>query len=471
MKVKVNHSFKYEVEHLSKTFVKEILFVDEDYDLINTINYDKHEVEIYAGYGTVEKTERLINPEKKEIKHANSRLLYDLLSCIFDVDNPYGTLVGVRPVKLIHEMLKTIPEESIVEQLLEKHRVSEEKGKLLLEIAKREAPYLEDVSETNKLSLYICIPFCPTRCLYCSFPSNDLRQKSNLVSSYLTCLHKEIDAAYENIEQYNMKVDCIYIGGGTPSILSAEEFKVLLDKLDRYFGLSRLKEVTVEAGRPDTITVEKLKVLKAFGVSRICINPQSMNQTTLSAIGRHHSVEAVKDVYEKACEQGFNTINMDLILGLPDEDLNDVKNSINAVVDLNPENITIHTLAVKTSSRLKEVLEKYNMTQSELVEEMLAYTEQTLRSHGYVPYYLYRQKNMVGNFENVGYCKPGYESLYNIRIIEEKHNILALGAGAVSKRCFPEENRFVRIANIKGIETYLERVDDVILKTNRFFKM
>lgn len=472
MRIKVNHDFKYEVEHLVKTFVEHVEFVEEDADLINTIEYFEDHAMITATYNGQTIENQLLSVELRPIKRGNNRLLYDILSDAFNHKNPYGTLVGVRPVKLIHEMLSNgFSDDEILAGLYDSHRVSDEKGQLLLEIGKREAPFLEDAMDDKKLSLYICIPFCPTRCLYCSFPSNDMRHKSNLVEDYLVCLHKEIDAAYNQMKRYGFSVDCLYIGGGTPSILSEDQFRVLFEKLDGYFNLSKLREFTVEAGRPDTITDEKLKVFKAFHVSRICINPQSMNEKTLAVIGRDHTVSSIRDIFNLAKEHQFHTINMDIILGLPDEDLEDVKNTIDELLDLEPENITVHTLAVKTSSRLKEMLDKYNMTQSDLVHDMLEYTENALREKGYVPYYLYRQKNMVGNFENVGYCKEGYESLYNIRIIEEKHNILALGAGAVSKRCYPEEDRFQRLANIKGLETYIERIDDVISKTSRFFKM
>ncbi len=471
MKVKINHEFHYEVEHLIKTFVNKVEFVDIDEELKNTITEYDDCVKVEATFNDLVFNE-VCSKNKREVKRANSRVIYDLLSKVTGKENHYGTLVGVRPVKLVHEMLDLqMDDNTISTNLYEKHRISKKKRDLLLEIGKREAPFLSDIYDESLVSLYICIPFCPTRCLYCSFPSNDMRKKGRLVGTYLECLHREIDSAYRNLILHNKKVDCIYIGGGTPSILTAEQFEELLSKLDEYFCTSNLKEFTIEAGRPDTITSEKLDVFKKYDVSRICINPQTMSEKTLKLIGRDHSVSSINSVFDMAKTYQFNSINMDLILGLPDEDLEDVKRTIDMVLKLSPENITIHTLAVKTSSRLKETLEKYNMTQSELVEAMLEYTEETVRQAGYVPYYMYRQKNMVGNFENVGYCKPGYESRYNIRIIEEKHNILALGAGAVSKRCFPSEDRFERIANIKGIEDYIKRIDDVINKGLQFFEI
>jgi len=470
MKVQFNHDFEYDVRHLLKIFGQNIE-ISETPELTSLINSKEDGHHISVALRGVRLEEVITSDNRRVIKRAHARILYDVLSNVFKKESPYGTLVGVRPVKLIHEMLRQgFSEEEMHKSLYETHRISKEKQDLLIEIGKREAPFLEDRLDLSKISLYICIPFCPTRCLYCSFPSNDMRQKGHLVEEYLKCLHHEIDVAKNRIKENNLSVDCIYIGGGTPSILSVDQFENLLSKLDGLFELKFLKEFTIEAGRPDTISPEKLSVFEKYHVSRICINPQSMNDKTLNLIGRDHSVISVDEKFKLAKTYRFNSINMDLILGLPDEDIDDVKATINHIIELNPDNITIHTLAVKTSSRLKETLEKYNMTHSELVEEMLAYADKSLRAHGYVPYYMYRQKNMVGNFENVGYCKPGKESLYNIRIIEEQHSILALGAGAVSKKCYPEEDRFDRIANIKGIEDYITRIEDVIKKSTSFFE-
>lgn len=475
MKVYINHDFKYEVEHLIKTFDQEIIWSDTPGKdvLENTISYGDI-VEVSAKYNN-HFSESIaltgdVHVDKRLIKRANARVIYDLLVSIYNKTNPWGTLVGVRPAKLVHALFEeglTVAE--VHERLYQDHRIEQSKRQLLIDVVMKERKYLDDVQK-RPLSLYLCIPFCPTRCLYCSFPSNDLKKKGKLVEPYLTSLLKEIDANYRRIKKANRQVDCIYIGGGTPSILTAEQFERLLGRLDQYFDLPSLKEFTIEAGRPDTITAEKLAVWEAFHVSRLCLNPQTMNNKTLGLIGRSHTVGAIKETFSLIRQYKFRSINMDLILGLPDEDLDDVQETLDAVVALGPENITIHTLAVKTSSRLKDKLAEYDMTQSEMVEEMLRRAEKAMASHDYYPYYMYRQKNMVGNFENVGYAKTGFESLYNMRIIEEQHDILALGAGAVSKLCFPDENRFQRIANIKGIEEYLERLDDVIEKQKTFFE-
>ncbi|MBN2796676.1 MAG: coproporphyrinogen dehydrogenase HemZ [Clostridia bacterium] len=476
MRVFVNHSFEYEVEHLIKTFEHDVEFVADaqEADLVNVIDYHDHSAYLKVVLdGEVEKNIQLGEDSyenKRLIKRNNTLLIYDVLTKHFHKTNPWGTLVGVRPGKIVQHMLDLNMAENDIDQVLyDKYRIETNKRKLLMDVAKHERPYLQDIYD-KPLSLYICIPFCPTRCLYCSFPSNDLKQKGRLLEDYLQALHHEIDAMYDLIQKNKRLVDCIYIGGGTPSVLSSQQFMILFQKLDDYFHLKTLKEFTVEAGRPDTITKEKLDVFKVFHVSRICLNPQSMHDKTLNLIGRSHSAEAILDAYELIKSYDFDSINMDLILGLPDEDIEDVKETLDAVIQLNPENITIHTLAVKTSSRLKEKLEAYHMTQSEMVESMINIAQEKMMDNGYHPYYMYRQKNMVGNFENVGYAKLGKDSLYNIRIIEEMHDILALGAGAVSKKVNPLMNRFDRIANIKGLETYLERIEDVIEKKKVFFE-
>lgn len=492
MRVLINHDFSYEVEHLIKNFIKDkIEYISEhtseiyfkniitknnnraiiETEIINSGKYKKHFEEVILSEDKHE--------SKRQLKRANARMIYDLLVEYTGKENEWGTLVGVRPVKLVHKYLdihELTPYDTndiylyIRKELKKEHRISDKKIDLLLNIARRERKFIFLDNDLDKLSIYICIPFCTTRCLYCSFPSNDLKKKGKYLDVYMECLLREIDEAFINIKKNKRVVDCIYIGGGTPSILSAEQFEVLLSKLNNYVNLELLLEFTVEAGRPDTITKEKLKILKKYFVDRICINPQTMNQRSLDLIGRSHSVSDIIDTYNLAKSFNFKSINMDLILGLPDEDLSDVRRTLEEIIKLNPENITIHTLAIKTSSRLKEHLKEYNMTLEELVKQMLSLSEKFMKDNGYFPYYMYRQKNMVGNFENVGYAKEGFESLYNMRIIEEKHDILALGAGAVSKKCFASEDRFERIANVKGIEDYIERIDDVIAKEKTFFE-
>ena len=347
--------------------------------------------------------------------------------------------------------------------LKETYHIHPEKIDLMMDVAYRERPYLVP-NDPDAISLYICIPFCPTRCLYCSFPSNDLKSKGKLLQTYLDKLNIEIETAIDHIHHLQKRVDCIYIGGGTPTSMNEKQLEQLLMTISNKLDMTLLREFTIEAGRPDTITEQKLKLMKSYGVDRICINPQSMNQETLVKIGRHHKTEDIFTVMKMARDIGFRSINMDVILGLPGETTNDAEHTIKQLVELKPENITVHTLAVKRASKLHEEIERHELTHDAIVEEMLEETNRVLRAWKYQPYYMYRQKKMIGHLENVGYALEGYESLYNMRIMEEKHSIVACGAGAVSKICEASENRFERVANFKGLEDYLNRFDEILEK-------
>lgn len=392
------------------------------------------------------------------------KVVYEILSQQFRSHSKWGILVGIRPVKIVHEMLdEWMTEDLIRMNLKEVYHIHPEKIDLMMDVAYRERPYLVP-NDPDAISLYICIPFCPTRCLYCSFPSNDLKSKGKLLQTYLDKLNIEIETAIDHIHSLKKRVDCIYIGGGTPTSMNEKQLEQLLITISNKLDMTLLREFTIEAGRPDTITEQKLKVMKSYGVDRICINPQSMNQETLVKIGRHHQTEEIITVMKMARDIGFRSINMDVILGLPGETTTDAERTIKQIVELKPENITVHTLAVKRASKLHEEIERHELTHDAIVEEMLEDTNVVLREHKYQPYYMYRQKKMIGHLENVGYALEGYESLYNMRIMEEKHSIVACGAGAVSKICEASENRFERVANFKGLEDYLNRFDEILEK-------
>lgn len=412
----------------------------------------------------VKRTLFVFSGNSKEDKVEFKRILYMLLSDYYTPLSKWGILVGIRPVKIVHELLdEGIPEDALLKILTTKYLVNEEKASLMMEIAKRERPHITPY-DPDLISLYVCIPFCPTRCLYCSFPSNDLKQKGKKVPEYLQKLEEEIRVATAHIYSIGKKIDCIYIGGGTPTSIRAVELKSLLTVISENVKMEDLKEYTVEAGRPDTIDNEKLNIMKQYGVDRICINPQTMNEETLVTIGRSHNSQSIIEVMEIARNVGFKTINMDLIMGLPGESAVHSQKTVARIMALDPENITIHTLAVKRASRLNEDRERYELAHDEIVSEMMALADQHLRNCGLTPYYMYRQKKMIGHLENVGYAKAGHESLYNMRIMEEKHSIVACGAGAVSKLCEPKENRFERVANFKGLEDYLDRFDEILAK-------
>lgn len=390
--------------------------------------------------------------------------LFKTLSQVEKSSNPYGILVGIRPVKLVHEQLmKGRTESEIEESLRSIYGIEAEKIDLMLRVARAEMPILLEPTD-NKISLYICIPFCKTRCLYCSFPANPVKQKGHLMQRYVDALCHEIKAAAEDLASRGLEVDCLYIGGGTPTALTDEQFEQLLKTVGACFDRAKIKEYTVEAGRPDTFTEAKLAAMVSANVDRICVNPQTMNDKTLVAIGRDHSADDVVAQFNALRTVSTAAVNMDLIAGLDTETAQDMAETIAKVISLRPENVTLHTLALKRASRLNEEREKHDLQQGIEVEKMVALAYTSLREAGYEPYYMYRQKQMIGNLENIGFALPGYVGLYNVRIMEERHSILALGAGAVSKLYFPEENRLERFSNTKGLEDYLNRVDEMIEK-------
>lgn len=336
-----------------------------------------------------------------------------------------------------------------------------QRGKALLaiDIAKREKRILADIHYEKGYSLYIGIPFCPTTCLYCSFTSFPIFFWKDRVGEYLTALEKEIDFVREACQ--DKILDSVYIGGGTPTTLEPEELRRLLSKVRASFDFSQVKEFTVEAGRADSITRDKLRVLKEFGVTRISVNPQTMNQETLNIIGRRHTVEQVEEAFRLAREEGFTNINMDLILGLPGETKEHVERTMEAVTRLCPDSLTVHSLAIKRASRLSLWIEENGIETLHNTDETMEIAAEGAARMNMKPYYLYRQKNMSGNFENVGYATEGNYGIYNILIMEEKQTIMALGAGTISKAVYPD-GRIERCDNVKDVALYIEKIDEMI---------
>lgn len=410
--------------------------------------------------------------DKKSLKEALKKATYDTLSAYTKRQMPWGILTGIRPTKLVHEALKSGMKDKAIDAYLEEaYKVSPNKCILMREVAKRELAILSK-NQPDEISIYIGIPFCPTRCVYCSFTAYSLEQKQKQVEPYLEALFKEISFVAK--AKANVPIRSLYIGGGTPTSLNEDQLERLLNHVAHSFNLSHIEEYTVEAGRPDTITAEKLRIMKEYGVGRISINPQSMNQKTLDAIGRKHSVAEIKEVFETARTLGHDLINMDMILGLPGETLNDVAYTLKELKALGPENITVHTMAIKRASRLKEALrddeEAVHLTEGDRIEEMLNLCEEEMHKMGLIPYYMYRQKNMLGNFENVGYAKPGTEGVYNIEIMEEAESIIALGAGGITKMVYQNGERIDRIPNVKSLEDYITRIDEMIERKREGFE-
>lgn len=393
------------------------------------------------------------------------RFLYTALQEETGITLPWGNLTGIRPTKIAMTMLdKGEGEQDVAAFLREQHFVSEEKIALAIDIAKREREILSRLHYENGYSLYIGIPFCPTTCLYCSFTSYPISAWKERVADYLTALEQEMEATARM--QQGKILDTVYIGGGTPSSLSAEELDRLITKLKDTFDFSTVQEFTVEAGRADSITEDKLRVLYRHGVSRISVNPQTMKDETLHLIGRQHTVAQVIDAFRRARKVGFDNINMDIILGLPGETKKDVEATIEAIIALAPDSLTVHSLAVKRASGLHKWIEENGVTAYNNTEETMRIAAAGARAMGMVPYYLYRQKNMSGNFENVGYSVKEKYGIYNILIMEEMQTIVALGAGSISKRVY-SDGRIERCENVKEVVQYIERIDEMIERKKR----
>lgn len=393
-------------------------------------------------------------------KNAFKRFFYLSMQEETGITLPWGNLTGIRPTKIAMTLMEQgKSEEETADYLKTMHLVSEEKTALALDIARREQEILSTLHYESGYSLYVGIPFCPTTCLYCSFTSYPIGAWKKRVGEYLDALEKEIDASAPLCR--NKILDTVYIGGGTPTSLSAQELDRLLGKLKSAFDFSLVQEFTVEAGRADSITQDKLRVLYRHGVTRISVNPQTMKQETLDLIGRRHTVEQVEEAFHLARQTGFDNINMDIILGLPGETAADVAHTIERIRALSPDALTVHSLAVKRASKLGRWIEENGATAYNNTEEIMEIAARGAAELDMVPYYLYRQKNMSGNFENVGYSRRGKYGIYNILINEEKQTIVALGAGSITKGVFPGD-RIERCENVKDVAQYIGRIDEMI---------
>lgn len=378
---------------------------------------------------------------------------------------PWGRLTGIRPVKranvFLHQGCTRLEAE---QKFAQEFGADPDRSRRAVDIACRENRLLSQ-AYPDGISLYIGIPFCPSRCVYCSFISFSVERSADLMEPYLAALEQEIHAGAEIVRRIGKRIETVYIGGGTPTTLSARQMERLLKAVHREFDLSGCKEFTVEAGRPDTVTEEKLTVMKHWGVTRISLNPQSMNQEILDRIGRRHTPEDIIAAFAMARKAGFHHINMDVIAGLPDESYPMFCHTLQELFSLEPEGITVHTMSVKRASVLKQNQEEYDLTAREVVGKMLDYAWAELEPRGYFPYYLYRQKYILGGYENTGFAKPGKECLYNVYIMEETQSILSLGAGGSTK--IVEGDRIERIFNVKEPTEYIKRVDEMIARKQK----
>ena len=446
---------KIEQEITIKSYIENNFAICEIFENENKIVNEKVKIE---------------NDEKEEIRRAIKISVYNSIQKIRNLKMPWGILTGIRPAKKINEMRENFSDIEIKNILKEKYLACDDKIKLAMDIATIEENVIKN-NNKNKISIYIGIPFCPTRCIYCSFPSYSISQYINQIDLYLDALEKEIKSLKSYIDKF--EIESIYIGGGTPTSLNEVQFERFLNIIKDNFKKPTL-EYTIEAGRADTITKNKLKLMKEFDATRISINPQTMNDKTLKLIGRNHLEDEFLNSFYLAREMGHNNINTDIILGLLEEGEKELFYTMEQLFKLNPESLTVHTLAIKRASRLKENLKEFNPNDFYTMEKMINTTKDYAEKMGMHPYYMYRQKNMLGNFENVGYCKPNLECIYNIQIMEEKQTIIAFGSGASSKFYFEKENRIERVFNVKNVEHYTSRIDEMIKRKidgfEQFFK-
>ena len=403
---------------------------------------------------------------KRQQKRALKLCVYQVMQSLFPVATPWGSLTGIRPTKLFREIAGREGEAEARRSFRELFTVSPEKQALVEEITDIQRPHIESAAAKGA-SVYLHIPFCRSRCLYCSFGA-EVAKKEGVLSEYADHLILDIQEGASLLRETGFRVRTFYFGGGTPTVLSAIELDRVLSVLEKAYGLDG-HEFTVEAGRPDTITRDKLRVMKDHSVSRISINPQTMNDKTLQAIGRFHTASDIAASFELARQEGFACINMDPIAGLPGEDAADFARTLEAVREFDPENLTVHTLAIKHSSRLKARLEEYPLPDGATVEEMVRMGAEAARQMGMRPYYMYRQKYMQGNLENVGYAKLGAECIYNIDMMEETVSILSHGAGAMTKRVYGAGERVERLPSPKDVPTWYQKQDKLFAEKKRLF--
>lgn len=449
--------YTYDAYHMVKAF-----FPNEE--IVQKVNHRQEPlVQIRAG----ECSCFSVQQEEVETKRDVTRRVYRYLAEITGKELPWGILTGIRPTKLVMQQEDHGKNsEEVSEWLRKEFYVQEDKIALATEIAQRERVLLNQLDYENGYSLYVGIPFCPSICGYCSFGSVPLKQWNGRTDLYVDALCHELEELGKRVR--GKKLDTVYMGGGTPTTLEAEQMERLLKCLETHFPMGQVLEMTVEAGRPDSITKDKLQVLRNHGINRISINPQTMHQKTLDIVGRHHTVDQIVEAYELARNMGFDNINMDLIAGLPGESVSDMEETLKMVQGLAPDSLTIHALAIKRAARFGQ--EQRKVTGGEPVEEMIRLGAKYAAEMNLLPYYLYRQKNMAGNFENVGYAKVDKAGIYNILIMEDRQTILATGAGATTKIVLKEPVRvdgkkktnIIRIENVKNVEEYVQRVDEMI---------
>ncbi|MBE6052465.1 MAG: coproporphyrinogen III oxidase [Clostridium sartagoforme] len=459
LKIKLNNlKYRYDVYQMFNIYyaLDEIKF--EEYgDYIINIEEDKISFLFNEFYRECKVSDNI----KEDIK----RLIFSSLKEITGDYYPWGILVGIRPSKIALKYLEEgKSEEEIIDIFEKRHLASEEKARLCIQVAKKEKEIVN--KDEKNIAIYIGMAFCPTRCFYCSFTANPIGGNKKLVNPYLEALTYEIREMKKYVDERNLRIESVYFGGGTPTAVNNDEFEsIMMEIYDAFVNNRDIMEFTVECGRPDSITLEKLETMKRYKTTRISINPQTMNDNTLKMIGRGHSSKEVIDKFKLARELGFNDINMDMIIGLPGEGIREAKHTAEEILKLKPDSLTVHGLSLKRASILYEnfiLKQGIQIKKQDELSLMYEVSRDLAKSLDIEPYYMYRQKNMVGNMENLGYSKEGKECLYNIQMIEDKQTIIALGADAVSKVVFLDENRIERFGNVKDIREYTSRIKEMV---------
>lgn len=471
--VLIGNSFKYEIEAVCKLFfhTQRFDFSDNIADakgddfIIAACNNSERETTLSAKIslnGGVDHDEKILPPDtdKKTAEHELCRIIYHILCRKTGITPPWGLMTGIRPVKKVTELMaQGFSHDEIKERLENRYELSSKKFRLAYATAVNQLPILNNIDH-HAASLYVSIPFCPTRCSYCSFVSHSMDSAIKLMPEYVAALCKELEILGRMVREIGTKIDTVYFGGGTPTSISAEDIRRIMESVAQNFDLDSIREYSFEAGRPDTITEEKLRVIKELGADRISVNPQTLNDDVLRVIGRRHSGKDAIKAFELARKIGFDNINTDLIAGLPTESAESFRNTLDTICDLSPESITVHTLTVKRSARL---FENGNENMSNPAAEMVDYSIDKLMNEGYLPYYMYRQKNTVDNLENVGYAKKGYESQYNIFIMDDTQTILGAGCAASTKLVYPD-GLITRVHNYKFPYEYINRFNQLMEK-------
>ncbi len=474
----VNHSLEHNVWLVASLFFAD----DDDAHITSHASHEngtitskatiEYEHKSYMGTHSFECPQDADIHEKNRITSAVCGMaLYKAAQNVRPKRLPWGVMTGIRPAKPVRQMLENGYDKDYISDYISRlYGPEKTKLELAFDVAQNEIGLLKK-SGADEMGLYIGIPFCPTRCLYCSFVSTDLRHSKKYVGDFMVCLIREIEYAARLTKEYGKKITSIYVGGGTPTSLDSNQLSLMLGAVEKHFDLSGLVEYCVEAGRPDTIDFEKLSILKNYGANRISINPQTMHERTLELIGRAHTTDDIKNAFELARKVGFDTLNADLIAGLPGENEDDFLHTLNAIDAYKPENITVHTMSIKRGSALHQRLENYDLTDASTMYNMLDMSYKFMKDTNREPYYMYRQKNMLGNLENVGYSIKGHESIYNVNIMEETQSILALGGGGSSKAVSDGGEKIERVFNFKSPIEYISRFDEILTKKDEFFKL